>query len=886
VTNLNWLKTITEIAIIMKLNRLYTYTGIFFLAFLGCKSNKDAVYSGGLSERTLDTLTVTAPADIIYEVPVYRAAADRSIDLVHTQLKVEFGWEEQAVYGNAALIMTPKFYPLDTVELDAVGFEIHKITGNNVIDEYPFQYDGKKLRIPLDKEYKRGERITLVISYTAYPERNDISGSDAITSDKGLFFINPTKEDPDKPRQVWTQGETENNSRWFPTIDKPNERCTQDIRIVVDSTMTTLSNGVMIYSKNQGDGTKVERWILDKPHAPYLFMLAVGDFAKVTDSLDVTPERRLGLDYYVEPEYEEDARAIFNHTPEMVSYFGEILQYPYPWPKYGQVVVRDFVSGAMENTTASVFGEFVQKTERELIDNENDLIVAHELFHHWFGDLVTCESWANLTLNEGFANYSEYLWLEHKYGKDKAEAHRYNERNAYFGSAAQQGVHPLIHYSYEDKEDMFDAHSYNKGGLVLHMLRDMLGDEAFFASLNQFLVDNEFTAVEVDELRMAFEDVTGLDLNWFFDQWYLSKGHPILEVSYGQNLEAGLFSVIVSQTQDLEELLPVFRLPLDIAVYDENGKKHIYPVEMTKRDQLFLLDVDYPVSYAVVDDGNVVLAEIRETKSTDKYVAQAKFEENYIDRMEALKRIKGTPEFKALVPSLMKESYWQYRKMAVANLDITDPEQLKLLLSAVKKDAHSAVRSAALKQLSDGGYTGILDIAKQALNEDQAFNVIGNALKVIYKQDAEKGLQAAKTLDEEEKGALRNTLADIYSATGDAQYLSFFAEHLKDIPFYEMFNFYDQYTRLLKEQEAPAILEGTEKLAVISNSDASIYRKFSTTSAIHKLKQHLAKMAEQTEVGPKKMQLDEAVMTLTATLEEIIASERNENLLNRYQAFK
>ena len=871
----------------MKLNHLFALTGIVILSLLSCKSNKDAAYSAGLSERTLDTLTVSAPAEIVYEAPVYRVAADRSIDLVHTQLKVEFGWEEQAVYGNAALIMTPKFYPLDTVELDAVGFDIHKITGNNVTNEYPFQYDGKKLRIPLDRVYNRGERITVVISYTAYPERNDISGSDAITSDKGLFFINPLGEDPDKPRQIWTQGETQNNSRWFPTIDKPNERCTQDIRIVVDSTLTTLSNGVKIYSKNQGDGTKVDRWILNKPHAPYLFMLAVGDFAKVTDSLDVTEERKIGIDYYVEPAYEKDARAIFNHTPEMITFFSDLLQYPYPWPKYGQIVVKDFVSGAMENTTASTFGDFVQKTERELIDNGNDVIVAHELFHHWFGDLVTCESWAHLTLNEGFANYSEYLWYEHKYGKDKAEAHRYNERNSYFGSAAQQGVHPLIHYSYEDREDMFDAHSYNKGGLVLHMLRDMLGDEAFFASLNQYLIENEFTAVEVDELRMAFEDVTGLDLKWFFDQWYLSEGHPVLEVSYGQNLEAGLYSVIVSQVQDLETLLPVWRLPLDIAVYDENGKKHIYPVEMTKRDQLFLLDVDFPVSYAVVDDGNVVLAEIRETKSTDKYVAQAKFESNYIDRMEALKKIKGTPEFNALAPELMKEEYWQYRRMAVQNMDVNNPDQLKELLSAVKNDAHSAVRSSAIKQLSDGGYAGIMEVASEALKSDMAFNVIGNALKVVYKNDANKALIETKALDKEEKRALRNTLADIYAATGDAQYLSFFTKHLKDIPFYEMFNFYEQYTSLLKVQEAPAILEGAENLAAISlNGEASIYRKYSTTSGINKLKQHLAKEAEKAEIGPKKMKLDEAVMTLSTTLEEIIASEKNENLLSRYQAFK
>ena len=231
-----------------------------------------------------------------------------------------------------------------------------------------------------------------------------------------------------------------------------------------------------------------------------------GEFAVVEDE----PWNGVPVSYYVEEEYEPYAADIFPFTPEMLTYFSDITGVTYPWQKYSQVVVRDYVSGAMENTTGVIFGEFMYGTDRELIDEmNNERIVAHEMMHHWFGDLVTCENWANLTLNEGFANYGEYLWFEHKHGRDEADYHMLNEWNGYFGSVMGGGMHPLIHYSYDDKEDMFDAHSYNKGGSVLHMLRSYVGDDAFFAAWNRYLEDNAFTAVEVDELRMAFEDVTG-----------------------------------------------------------------------------------------------------------------------------------------------------------------------------------------------------------------------------------------------------------------------------------------------------------------------------------------------------------------------------------------
>ena len=277
-------------------------------------------------------------------------------------MKVSFDFDKQYVFGKATLDLTPYFYPTQTVVLDAKGFDIHKVELKNGT-ALTYDYKDDLLTIQLDKEYQPKEKYTLYIEYTAKPNERTIGGSAAITQDKGLYFINPKGETPDKPTQIWTQGETESNSAWFPTIDKPNERCTQEITVTIREDFETLSNGVLKSSKSNGDGTRSDYWVMDMPHAPYLFMLAIGDFAVVKEEW-----RGKEVAYYVEKEYEQYAKRIFPYTLEMLDFYSDLYGYDYPWQKYSQVVVRDYVSGAMENTTGVIFGEFMQGTERELID--------------------------------------------------------------------------------------------------------------------------------------------------------------------------------------------------------------------------------------------------------------------------------------------------------------------------------------------------------------------------------------------------------------------------------------------------------------------------------------------------------------------------------------
>jgi len=457
-----------------------TFSLLAILLLFACNSSKKALNQSTsevneeeiqevvIEERLLDTMVVTAdkpsnlknPED--YQLPRYNSSFPLINNIVHTKLDLRFDWSKQYVMGKATLTLKPWFYPVESVTLDAKGFDIHKVSFAGSTAPLKYDYTNDKLTISLGRKIQSNEEYQLFIDYTAKPaETGGKGGSEAITSDQGLYFINHDGKTPDKPMQIWTQGETESNSRWFPTVDKPNERCTQEMYITIEDRFKTLSNGLLLSSTKNSDGTRTDYWKMDQPHAPYLFMMAIGEFSVTTEKWQNIP-----LEYYVEPEYEPSAKNIFGRTPEMLDFFSEITGVKYPWQKYAQVVVRDYVSGAMENTTGVIFGDFVQKTNRELIDNHNDGIVAHELFHHWFGDYVTCESWANLTMNEGFANYGEYLWFEHQYGKDEADSHRNSEMSTYFQSTAQGGAHDLIHFGYNDKEDMFDAHSYNKGGLV------------------------------------------------------------------------------------------------------------------------------------------------------------------------------------------------------------------------------------------------------------------------------------------------------------------------------------------------------------------------------------------------------------------------------------
>lgn len=687
-------------------------------------------WQSGLAQKDPDnTVQIDSTPVWVAKKYAYNPETTRKFELQHTQLAVSFDWQKQYLYGKATLTMQPYFYPQNQVVLDAKGFEIQQITLENG-QALKYNYDKKKITINLPKTYNKGEKLVITINYIAKPNELVTTGSDAITSDKGLYFINPLGKEPNKPQQIWTQGETEANSCWFPTFDSPNVKTTQEIAMTVDKHFVTLSNGKLIDTKDNGDGTRTDTWRQDKPHAPYLFMMAVGKYAVVKDRW-----KDLELAYYVEPEYEKYAKAIFGNTPKMIDYFSTLLDYPFPWDKYSQVVVRDYVSGAMENTSASIFMEALQVDNRYLIDDNWDGIIAHELFHQWFGDLVTCESWANLPLNESFANYSELLWKEHLNGTDALEMQLYEEMNEYMVEAETKRE-PMIRYYYKDKEEMFDRHSYSKGAVLLHMLRKTVGDEAFFTALKLYLKKFAYKKAEIHDLRMVFEEVTGEDLNWFFDQWFLQAGHPKLTVKHSYNATTKKIQLTVKQEQDLR-YTPLYRLPLYVDVWVK-GKKNRYAVVIDEQKEVFEWEAAAQPDLVFFDGETQLLGEITHEKTMAEYVFQYKNSEKVLGRLEALQQLMKNEDFlqyEDVFLLALNDKVWELRMMAANVFDKYEGKNTEVLgtklQALIENDKKSLVRATAISTLASIGATKYTDLFRKSLN-DSSYAVVANALYAYY----------------------------------------------------------------------------------------------------------------------------------------------------------
>ena len=710
---------------------------------------------------------------------IYNPSRTLQTDLVHTRLEVSFDWEHARLNGKETLTAKQHFYTSDSLILDAKGMEILSVEMNNKKLNYTYK-DSLHLRIQLDRKYTRDEKFNVSIQYVAKPDERKVGGSAAITSDKGLYFINPKGEDKTKMPQIWTQGETEANSVWFPTVDAPNAKTTEEILMTVQDKYMTLANGKLISSKKNADGTRTDHWKQDLPHAPYLFMMAVGEFKTVTDSYTRKDGSKMEVNYIVEPAYEKDAKAIFGETPEMIRFFSEKLGVEYPWDKYSQIVVRDYVSGAMENTGAVIFGDYVYKTDRELLDANDQSTIAHELFHHWFGDLVTCESWANLPLNESFANYSQYLWDEHRYGIDEADFQAESETDGYFGSAENGGYFNLIRYDYEDKEDMFDGHSYNKGGRILHMLRNYLGDEAFFKGLNLYLTSNKFKAAEVHNLRMAFEEVSGEDLNWYFDQWFLNNGHPVLEVTHKMNSENNTLILTVKQTQNYNEF-PIYKLPVDIAIWDESGKTTTRIV-VDSVSQSFQFPIKGALKNVLFDESQMLLGKVFEAKSADQFVHQFYNAKRWKARATALNRIGNLSDENVanVFKEALKDPFWNIRLKAIQSIKKMPKEEALAFLPVMKdlamNDPKSDVRVAAVVTMSllEAGEATAFFTA--FFEKEKSYNAISSGLATFAKLDEKAALNAARGMKNEKADALKVTISEVFAQFGDSSDYAFYDE--------------------------------------------------------------------------------------------------------------
>lgn len=793
------------------------------------KKTTKAETKSGIEEPaiTLDTINVLSTQPVVKEV--YRASNSKLHDIVHTRLDVSFDWTNSKMNGKAEIKLKPHFYPSRTLNLDARGMDIkslvvseivflpiNKKVNNRIVDvgveekllpvpAASFKYENDSIKIDLGRVFKGGENYYVTIDYVSKPnELKKQGGSSAISSDKGLYFVNPTGENPYKMPQIWTQGETQSNSVWFPTIDSPNSKTTQDIYITVDEKLTTLSNGLLVDTKKNNDGTKTDHWKMDEPHAPYLAMMGIGAFKKVVDE----PWNGKEVSYYVEKEYEPHAKAIFGDTKEMIEFYSTRLGVPYAWPKYAQIAVRDYVSGAMENTSATLHGDFaVYQTTRETLDGKKgEDIIAHELFHQWFGDLVTCESWSNLPLNESFATYGEYLWEEYKHGRDAADQHHTSSRQGYMMSDKEVN---LIRFNYEEREDMFDGFSYNKGGQVLHMLRKAVGDDAFFASLKNYLETNKFKSAEIHNLRLAFEETTGEDMNWFFNEWFLNRGRPKLTVT--QKYNAGAVELTVEQKQDLKKY-PLYKLPVDVDIY-VNGKAERTRIWITDQKQTFSIKASGQPQLVNFDAERQLLCDLDYSKTKEEYIFQYKTAPLFNDRQEALVRLEDklndTDVLALFKDAATNDKFHGLRSYAIGKLASASTDKLpeiKTVLTGIyNNDKNTRVRTKALGALNKkfARDADVVELNNKALGE-VSYAICGEALEAISKNDPKAGMEKAKAFETETGKEVIFPIADLYANNGTSAQIPFFQNNLKYMTGFEIAGYVGMYAKLGKRLESPA----------------------------------------------------------------------------------
>ncbi|MCX6352864.1 MAG: M1 family aminopeptidase [Bacteroidetes bacterium] len=648
-------------------------------------------------------VTITPP------IKVFHGLDTMKFKLIHTRLDIEPNFKTRELYGVAELTLTPNVFPQDTLVLDARNFtftNVGEYNGNacGSTENLEYKYDGKKLRIALHKIIYPTHRIIIRIEYIACPDAALVSEGKSV-SKRGMHFITEDSLNKyDYFPQMWTQGETEYNCNWFPTIESTSQKSTYQIFLTVDSDMVTLSNGELAYSEKNDDGTRTDFWISDKPFAPYLVMVAAAKW-KVYQDLwrDSIP-----VNYYLEPKYFPYAKMIFGNTPEMLTFFSNKLGYDYPWQKFSQLVAREFVAGAMENVSAVVHYEGLQHDARGHLDFTGEDYISHELFHQWFGDLVTCQSWSQLSMNESFATFGEYIWAEYKYGKQEESLKRANNLETYLVSSTYSDE-AIIYPYYNDPEELFDRIRYEKGGLVLNMLRQELGDSIFFLGLKNYLHERAFKTTEADRLRMAMEETAGRDLKLFFQQWFFSPGHPDLRISFRYDSLGKKSIMTVLQLQKDGEI-PLYNIPVKVGVYFGSSHK-VYNIRLSKMRDSFMFDAPTPPSTIVFDEGKNIVCRKREIKTTQQWFEQLKHSPLYGDKREAIMalgevwRELSTDTLTQILKLCIEDSFWAIRKLGinVFMLDEQSPTQkavFEIYGDKIKRialhDPKASVRNAAV----------------------------------------------------------------------------------------------------------------------------------------------------------------------------------------------
>ena len=615
-----------------------------------------------------------------------KAERIRSFDVKHIRADLTLDLEKGTVAGSVAHTIAPLHAPLARLELDCgPGLKVSRVTLGAAGVEAPFKHEGGTLAITLAPARPAGEDFTATVEYAGSPEQ-------------GLHFIPPDAASPDRPRAAWTQGEAEETRYWLPCYDAPNDPATTEMAVTVARPYSVVSNGALAETKENADGTRTFRWKMEQPHASYLITVAASEFEVFREAVDGVP-----IEYYVlKGVDEETARRFMGKTPRMLAFFAEATGQPYPYPKYAQVCLPEF-NGGMENTSATSMTDEALLDRVEARERDMDGLVAHELAHQWFGDLMTCKDWSHLWLNEGFASYFAPLFAERELGEDEFRLQMRSELQGYL-SADRSYRRPIVEPRYENPIQLFDGMSYAKGACVLHALRGTLGDEAWWKGIRHYVASNKFRNVETDDLRKAFEAATGRDLGWFFDQWAYKAGHPELKASWRYEPEDASVRLKVAQVQKLDEQTPLFRLPTTAMIVEAPGRARSVPILIDGPTHEFVIPAGSEPKAVLIDPEGWLPKELAFDRSDAENLFLLEHGPNVLARLDAAealaKRAAELPEARAaLAAAWSKEARPAAAVKMLEALDAKDEANRATFLKAAGSP-EGRVRVAAVRALA------------------------------------------------------------------------------------------------------------------------------------------------------------------------------------------
>ena len=576
---------------------------------------------------------------------------DLEFHVRHYRTALEVDLERKELRGRVALTLESLRAGLREAALDAAELRIASVRAGR--KSLAYVLEGEKVRITLPRALGVGERVTVEIAYATNPR-------------KGFTFVGPTEAEPERTPGGWSQGQADDTHWWMPCLESTESRATHEQIVTAPAGYRVIGNGRLIGKKaNRRARTVTWHWKLDTTHPAYLTSLVVGKYAELRDRAGSTP-----LFYYVPRGKERAARAAFRKTPRMIANFTRVFGHPYAFPKYAQTLVADFTFGGMENTSATTLFDRLLEMPNDSLDEGYDMLIAHELAHQWWGDLVTCRDWSEGWLNEGFATYSEIVTREADAGQEDADFGRLEQMCSYLVEDGCEYRRALVERRYEYPNEIFDRHLYEKGALVLHQLRAVLGDDAWRRSLKRYVRRHAFGPVETADLRRACEDETGRNLGWFFDQWVHAGGHPEFKVERQWDDASRCLTLTFQQVQPEDRITPVFRIPMQVEIA-MSGETRRIPVEIRDRRQTVQIPLPSRPRYVALDPEHHVMKLLDFPRSDEELLYGLKRSAFPLERVRCARELAARSDERVvagLLAALKRDPFWGVRAGAAVSL--------------------------------------------------------------------------------------------------------------------------------------------------------------------------------------------------------------------------